>query len=759
MKTRTEKINDIISARKVKADEIAALQRWMWNARTALATFREMVAAQDSLATSAEAVSEIASRSSAIESELISDSVSLEKVRSHFAKDTLAVAVVGQAGMGKSTFLQSLTGLSDSQIPASGGRACTSTQSRIDNLAIGPGYAEVFYYSRDEVIGILEDCYSLLKWTVPSFRSIDDFVRDFDSREKPSETALESLWRLLKTYRDNAKALEDEVFVPNLHSKRIPLDEVADSVTYSEGESRPENLGIARVEIHCKFPSEDIGKLSVVDTPGMNAASEDRDKIILEKVLDETADFVLFVGIPTERGISQKEREMFDNCRRCARQVSDVLLDRKAFYVANQAVVRDSKTGEVRRNGADPEYNALWKQDFDAGVIPAERLLAVDVKDAEAVRNAVLDPMIDYLVRTLPELDKAELSVAQSKITSLRNRVKKLASDAYEALGLSRTVDQNVYKTLTRLFNSSFPAFSASLKKHVESLTPKENDTADDDGVKSNPFTQKVSEVFKKYEAEIGSILADEKVQREMNLAPGQGGAAFFNLLSYLRCYMRDCFSGLEDACHGMVESAKSDISAIFTAPFQNGGGGLGGVKRLCDKEGQPLSGSAFFHELADICKESSDEGGCKNLSKQIHSFETFELRFSGFLEHKVSAALTPLRQGTYDKFLKRKVDYSDAQDIRAALLALGKETVNLVACALVEQSAAEPSEAIFAVLEKFVDQTLRTEGMVEEWINLYEVVRTEVWPEVFDPDSATNRNIFALRKCVDALNSLAKAN
>lgn len=758
MKTRTEKINDIISVRKETAREIESLQKWLWDCRNALVTFRQSITAPDSVVASNAATATLAARSSAIEADIVSDSVALDKVHSHFAKDTLAVAVVGQAGMGKSTFLQSLTGLSDLQIPAGSGRACTSTQSRIDNLSIGPGFAEVFYYSRADMLGILEECYSLLKWPAPSFRSLEDFVRDFDMREKPAATALDSLWRLLKTYRDNATALEREIFAPKLRSKRIELGAVADSVTYSQGESRSENLGIARVEIHCRFPSDDVGRLSVVDTPGMNAASEDRDKIILEKVLDETADFVLFVGIPAERGISQKEREMFDNCRKCARQVSEVQLDRKAFYIANQAVVRDSQTGEVRRNGADPEFNALWKQDFESGVIPAERLVSVDVKDPDAVRDKVLDPMIDYLVRTLPELDGAELTVAKSKISAYRVRIGELVNEARASLGLARAVDQNVYRTLSKLFNASFPSFSASLKNHVDKLTPKENDAVDDDGGKSNPFTQKVTEVFNKYRSEIGTILSEEKVQREMNLAPGQGGAAFFNLLSYLRCYMRGCFSGLEDACHDMVESAKAELSDIFVDALP-GGGGFGNVNRLKDTDGKPLRGSAFFNMLATICRETAEKDGCKNLEKQISAFETFELRFSGFLEHKVSSALTPLRQGTFDRFMEGRVDYADAKSIRSALLSLGEAAVNQVACALVEQSAAEPSEAIFAVLEKFVDQTLRTEGMTEEWKNLYEVVRAEVWPEVFDPNSATNRNTFALRECVDTLDLLTKKN
>ena len=760
MSTRTEKIDSIIETRKKSGRKIAAIQQWMWGARDALASFRDGLAKVVTAPAGTEAgdaAIALSDRAKAMEGDLGATAASLEKVRSHFDKNSLAVAVVGQAGMGKSTFLQSLTGLSDAQIPASGGYACTSTQSRIENLPIGPGYAEVFYYSRPEMLAILADCYELLKWPAPSFRSLDDFVRDFDSREKPSLTALDALWRLLRTYRDNAAALERDVFAPGIRSHRIELDNVASCVTYAEGQSRPENLGIARVEIHCAFPSDDVGKLSVVDTPGMNAASEERDKIILEKVLDETADFVLFIGIPTERGISQKEREMFDTCRRCARQASDIPLDRKAFYVANQAVVRDARTGEIRRNGADPEYNALWRKDFESGSIPANRLVAVDVKDPQAVRTQVLDPMIDFLVGNLPELDGAELSVAERSLQEFRSRLEALVRDARSAFALDKAIGQDDYRKLRELFDDFFPRFSGAFTRLVDRRQTERDGGADGEDPATNPFVRKIAEVFQSYRDEIGSTLSLETVQTEMDRLPGQGGAAFYNLLSYLRCRVRDCFSQVENACHDMVEEAKRDVSALFASPLPEGGG-LGGVEALRSPDGATRAGSAFFQAIAGLCREATGATGCRVLAKQFSSFADFELKFSGFLEHKVSEALSPLRQGSCDGFLQGKVDFSSAESIRRALLSLGDEAVNRVACSLVEKSAAEPRQAIFAVIENFADRTLRTRGMEKEWIDFYEIVRAEVWPEVFDPNSTANRNAFLLRERVNALATIAAA-
>lgn len=44
-----------------------------------------------------------------------------------------------------------------------------------------------------------------------------------------------------------------------------------------------------------------------------------------------------------------------------------------------------------------------------------------------------------------------------------------------------------------------------------------------------------------------------------------------------------------------------------------------------------------------------------------------------------------------------------------------------------------EPSEVTFAIVEEFVDQVLRSEGAQDEWRNLYQELRSEIWPEEFE--------------------------
>jgi ABC-type phosphate/phosphonate transport system ATPase subunit len=52
--------------------------------------------------------------------------VILEKLQARFSCDTLNIGVIGIMRQGKSTLLQSLTGLGNNVIPAQSGGACTA---------------------------------------------------------------------------------------------------------------------------------------------------------------------------------------------------------------------------------------------------------------------------------------------------------------------------------------------------------------------------------------------------------------------------------------------------------------------------------------------------------------------------------------------------------------------------------------------------------------------------------------------------------
>ena len=88
----------------------------------------------------------------------------LALVQSRFSRTTLNIGVSGQARTGKSTLLQSISGLGDDQIPVGSGLPVTAVRSRIFNVP-GPGRAILALHTYDsfarEVLGPLHVFLSL----------------------------------------------------------------------------------------------------------------------------------------------------------------------------------------------------------------------------------------------------------------------------------------------------------------------------------------------------------------------------------------------------------------------------------------------------------------------------------------------------------------------------------------------------------------------------------------------------------------------
>ncbi|NEO02601.1 MAG: hypothetical protein F6K50_46840, partial [Moorea sp. SIO3I7] len=98
----------------------------------------------------------------------------LAQLHKRFDRGTLNIGVVGLMGQGKSTLLKSLSGLSDDEIPAREGGACTAVRSTVYHQN-QPTYARVTFHDEDSFLKEVIGSYYEELGLAPKPKSLDEF--------------------------------------------------------------------------------------------------------------------------------------------------------------------------------------------------------------------------------------------------------------------------------------------------------------------------------------------------------------------------------------------------------------------------------------------------------------------------------------------------------------------------------------------------------------------------------------------------------
>lgn len=136
---------------------------------------------------------------------------SLHQLQGRFSRQTLNIAVIGRMGQGKSTLLQSLSGLQNDVIPAMQGKACTAARSTICHQAGNVTTAEIQFHDRESFLTeVIVPYYNQLKLTpVPS--SFEAFIHSAipGLPKDADQTDINIYNRLKDDYHSNGKKYQE----------------------------------------------------------------------------------------------------------------------------------------------------------------------------------------------------------------------------------------------------------------------------------------------------------------------------------------------------------------------------------------------------------------------------------------------------------------------------------------------------------------------------------------------------------------------
>jgi len=388
----------------------------------------------------------------------------LRVLEARLARDTVNIGVSGQARVGKSTLLQSVSGLGDDQIPTGQALPVTAVRSRIFHApdlrratlrlhSFDTFVADVVapYHAELDIAGLPGSPEEFRHWPYPKLwqppgspasdehgrradglrltAAPDEVGPDGTSADRPSWVTMLNRLRAMQasfpTYEHDLTGGE----------RVLPLEELRPWVAYPTNaeEQHAQRIGqsavrrylaVRDVRIDCPFPHAQVRHLGIVDLPGLGEFAARADEHHVGGLQNEV-DVVLLVKRPVEGmaywgDADARALDLIDSARG--------FVDRRDFVVlvlntgdtveALVTALRDHIRGQVNSGVPDQFF----------------QVLECDAADAGDVFARVLTPVLAHLAVRMPAMDADAVAGTRGELRAVAQRIVTLTDDVARVL-------------------------------------------------------------------------------------------------------------------------------------------------------------------------------------------------------------------------------------------------------------------------------------------------------------------------------------
>ncbi|MEA5594637.1 GTPase domain-containing protein [Rivularia sp. UHCC 0363] len=714
----TTRIANIIEKRKPLAHKIEGVEG---NLKTLSAALQRLKERRDYLSSRIGDVNVIGKLKeidfSHIQLAIASELEALTRLKNRFSRDTLNIGVIGRARQGKSRLLQSLTGLSTAEIPDGDRQHCTGVRSTIRHRSNVDTYGEVWFHTErsflDEVIiPYYEKLHLSAKpLTVEEFANtpLPQLPQNIPGYAEPG-----AMYEHLKRYHSQFEQYRHlfKEASPKVIQKHQIREYTAQDTT--DGQRILFNyLAVKEVKISCTFPNTNVGKIALVDMPGLgDTGLGDENRLI--QALGKDIDFVLFVRMPKSSGDywADVDVKLYDAARSA---LFELPINLWSFLVLNQTSL-NSSNGDNVKNCHDLLETIREKY------ILVEKCLITNCSDNEAT-NQLLEAILDYLTNQISEFDNKYSSVCQQRLVKIYESVNVALNKAKIILPQGSEDD---YLETEELFSELFGNHDGGWWRDITlSLQELRTELWYQRQIPDEELHEGVIAAIESCEQDKG-ILSSENALEKINTRIMMSSAfrVYPDYQDELRVLISHKFLSLDQSLIRKVESVKNKVVDIFKSK--------GKLNNLSDTEG-----SCFFTEIVNFIPEKSVK-----LKAGFQVLGNFQLSYRGLILPRIRHHLDGLTNispiaGQYgqmlepvDKTLAISKD-TTAEDILTALEIDYEKAINTIQPAL-EELLCEPGEAVYAMVEEFIDNVILQKDIQKEWKSFLRKNRGNIWSEIF---------------------------
>lgn len=650
----------------------------------------------------------------------------LRRLKNRTGRDTLNIGVVGKPKQGKSTFLQALTGLEEAIIPT-GKDFVTGACSYLRHdptVAPGDAYAIITPYSRREFLD------EVLAPFCRKFRLMLDSPDDLPSLELPEDSSLtetekfelERLRGLKADYAEYKELLgQDSIRIPKQEIRKYvaQCDETT-TVKYSNW------YAVKRAEIHCRFPQDDIGDVTICDTPGLGDFTPGAQAALLEK-LSMDMDVAFFLKRPQgKETIEPDDTEFYD-----------------VIKAANPLIgVRDWAYMLLNCPAADP-VSATFENNLNTKLPTRLPVMQVNAKDKQAVSRA-FDTILQDVVGQIPRLDAKLMASYAERLADVRQSLAEVVQAA-RGVFVSATgpcagveMDDDV--------NTLLKSFFEEIEDYKEDL--------DNNGLRS--LAPKIDEVLQSMKAnppmfEYSLMDAKEDTDRWYSECRNMMRARF----------IRE-FSHVDTAMQELVSEVRNHLEEILRS--------TGRLDFVCEDDGR----ENFWSDLrARLVGELGDNA--EPLCQAIDNVTSIRLDFRAFILPRltdITKRLSNAFQLEDASFRNSVSNPNDKDEVKKKMKALINKLQSTWSWAVatagelfdpvdgdLNDILTTPKSAMVAMLDEFWLLWTRSGGKEHAdavWRNFYRSHAREVWPEKFEGNSSLIAIARSWNNAVEALETAA---
>lgn len=397
--------------------------------------------------------------------------LNLERLSQRFARKSIAIQVFGEAGSGKSTFIQSVTGLDNNVVLVSSGDHCTGATSFIKNA---PNFeARIIPYTKAEILqifnSIIREHQSSVTTGKPmlelsSFNEIKGFnVEEYGLKKQEARDAL-SVY--VDHFEDicivlNKIEVEGEVDTDYPDGKFLRLTQPNQVQQYvaqhNGGSDRGEAvvfyynfLAVKYVRIFKDFNYKKAGNIEIMDSVGFGDARTEKTvkKNMCQSVAD-TCDIVVVLSAP----VSVRE---YSNC---CKWMDDIHYDDKGderiaseclFMVLN----RREKGARITTTGCQ-QFMDKWLGKSEGAKARHESILQANLSNPQETELNVIIPILRQVTGSLEQIDEnirrdveAEGKEVEKKFSAFITKVSTVLLGNQSAA--EKVQMRNLYKDLYR---------------------------------------------------------------------------------------------------------------------------------------------------------------------------------------------------------------------------------------------------------------------------------------------------------------------